>query len=168
MVDLGLERAALADDDGECLSAPECCGVCPPVLQKLQRNPRAHKNKIGTPPPKNPKYPPPLKRGILWTWLFLQNGRIFPGVQKIGAAISGPRIADKNFMDTRIFLQKLVLCLPFLCGWWGSSGQQIQANVRGPMKHNASPGTHLRLRDKGGDQGRSSTQNKKTRTVSTC
>ena len=55
------------------------------------------------PPPPNPKYPPSPKRGILWTWFFLQNGRIFPGVHKIGAAISGPRIADKNFMDTRIF-----------------------------------------------------------------
>ena len=36
--------------------------------------------------------------------VFLQNGRIFPGVHKIGAAISGPRIADKHFTDTRIFL----------------------------------------------------------------
>ena len=70
-----------------------------------QKNPRAHKNKIGTPPPQSPKYPP-LKRGILWTWLFLQNRRFFPGVHKIGAAISGPRIADKNFTDTRIFLTK--------------------------------------------------------------
>ena len=66
-----------------------------------QKNPRAHKNKIGTsPPPQNP----PLKRRILWTWVFLQKERIFPGVHKIGAAISGPRIADTNFTDTRIFL----------------------------------------------------------------
>ena len=74
--------------------------------KRSQKNPRAHKNKIGTsPPPPKPKYPPP-KRGILWTWFFLQNGRIFPGVHKIGAAISGPRIADKNFTDTkRIFLK---------------------------------------------------------------
>ena len=28
----------------------------------LQKNPRAHKNKIGTPPSPNPKYPPPPKR----------------------------------------------------------------------------------------------------------
>ena len=62
-----------------------------------------------SPPPQNPKYPPPLKRGILWTWFFLQNGRIFPGVHKIGAAISGPRIADKNFTDTRIFLNAVIL-----------------------------------------------------------
>ena len=38
----------------------------------------------------------PLKRGILWTWLFLQNGRIFPGVHKIGAAISGHRIGSSS------------------------------------------------------------------------
>ena len=47
---------------------------------------------------RNPKYPPPLKRGILWTWrVFLQKERIFPGAHKIGAAISGPRIAGKTF-----------------------------------------------------------------------
>ena len=35
-----------------------------------QKNPRAHKNKIGTPlPPKKPK-DPPLKRGMLWIWDF--------------------------------------------------------------------------------------------------
>ena len=75
-------------------------------MKIFQKNPRAHKNKIGTPPPPKPKIPPPppIKRGILWTWLFLQNGRIFPGVHKIGAAIPAPEIADKNFTDTRIFL----------------------------------------------------------------
>ena len=65
------------------------------------------KNKIGTspPPPLKPKIPPPLKRGILWTWVFPAEERIFPGVRKIDAPISGPRIADRNFMDTkRIFL----------------------------------------------------------------
>ena len=35
-------------------------------LVNSQKNPRAHKNKIGTPPQKNLKYPP-LKGGILWT-----------------------------------------------------------------------------------------------------
>ena len=85
-------------------------GTFAPVIfgGKGQKNPRAHKNKIGSPPPppKNPKYPPPLKRGILWTWFFLQKERIFPGVHKIDAPISGPRIADKNFTDTRIFLRR--------------------------------------------------------------
>ena len=36
--------------------------------------------------------------------VFLQKERIFPGVHKIDAPISGPRIADRNFTDTRIFL----------------------------------------------------------------
>ena len=51
---------------------------------------------------------------------------------------------------------------PFLYRWWGSCGQQIQANIQGPMKQNASPGHNLRLRDEGGGRGRSSTHNKKT------
>ena len=57
------------------------------------------------PPPKKPKIPPPLRRGIFWTWVFfLQKERIFPGAHEIDAPISGPRIADKNLTDTRIFL----------------------------------------------------------------
>ena len=36
-----------------------------------------------------------------------RKNAFFPGVHKIGAAISGPRIADTNFTDTRIFLIKL-------------------------------------------------------------
>ena len=53
------------------------CDLC-------QKNPRAHKNKIGTspPPPKTQSTHPPLKRGILWTWLFPQNGRIFQASKK--------------------------------------------------------------------------------------
>ena len=76
------------------------------ALHNIQKNPRAHKSKIGTPPlPQNPKYPPPLNEEFYGHGFFLQKERIFPGVHKIGAAISGPRIADKNFTDTRIFLK---------------------------------------------------------------
>ena len=40
------------------------------TLAFFRRHPRAHKNKIGTPPhPKNPKYPP-LKGGLFWAWRF--------------------------------------------------------------------------------------------------
>ena len=49
--------------------------------------------------------------------VFLQKEGIFPGVHKIGAAISGPRIADKNFTDTRIFLKnfrEVLGTIPFL------------------------------------------------------
>ena len=42
----------------------------------LPKYPRAHKIKSALSPPHNPN-PPPPKRGILWTWVFLQNGRIF-------------------------------------------------------------------------------------------
>ena len=49
------------------------------------------------PPKKKPKYPPPKTR-ILWTWVFsCRKNEFFPGVHKIGAPISGPRIADKKF-----------------------------------------------------------------------
>ena len=37
-------------------------------------------------------------------FFFLQKERIFPGVHEIDAPISSPRIADKHFTDTRIFL----------------------------------------------------------------
>ena len=59
--------------------------------------------KSALPPQKKTQIPPPLKGGILWTWVFLQKERIFPGVHKIDAPISGPRIADKHFTDTRFF-----------------------------------------------------------------
>ena len=36
--------------------------------------------------------------------VFPAESGFFRGVHKIGAAISGPRIADTNFTDTRIFL----------------------------------------------------------------
>ena len=72
------------------------------------------------PPPPTQNTPPPLKRGILWTQVFLQNERVFPGVHKIGAAISVPRIADTNFTDTRIFLtlalDRATACL--FCHFW--------------------------------------------------
>ena len=52
----------------------KCCDGGSPSIRKILA---PIKKKIGTPPPpQNPKYPP-LKRGILWTWLFLQNGHIF-------------------------------------------------------------------------------------------
>ena len=59
-------------------------------------------------PPTKPKSPPPKKNEEFYRHgFFLQKERIFPGVHKIGAPISGPRIADKNFTDTRIFLTSI-------------------------------------------------------------
>ena len=71
------------------------------------------KIKFALPPtPQTQKYPP-LKRGT-WRFSCRKNAEI-PGAHKIGAAICGPRIADKNFMDARIFLSWGLLCLPWYC-----------------------------------------------------
>ena len=62
---------------------------------------------------------------------FLQKERIFPGVHKIGAPISGPRIADTNFTDTGIFLKMAVVtrfhksCHFMLVVVWRSLGVQL-------------------------------------------
>ena len=75
----------------------------PPTTAVSQKNPRAHKNKIGTSPP--PPNPPPKKEEFYGHGFSCRKNAFFPGVHKIGAAISGPRIADTNFTDTkRIFL----------------------------------------------------------------
>ena len=50
------------------------------------------KVKSALPPPKTP---PPSKEEFYGHGFFLQRERIFPGAHKIGAAISGPRTADK-------------------------------------------------------------------------
>ena len=71
-------------------------------LSTSQKNPRAHKNKIGTSPP-NPKYPPPKTRNFMDMVFSCRTDAFFQASHKIGAAISGPRIADTNFTDTRIF-----------------------------------------------------------------
>ena len=76
---------------------------------KIRKNPRAHKNKIGTspPPPPSQNTPPPKTRNFMDMGFSCRENTFFPGVHKIGAAISGPRIADTNFTDTeRIFLRK--------------------------------------------------------------
>ena len=70
------------------------------VVAATQNNPRAHKIKIGTSPPppqKRTKIPPPQNEELYGHGFLLQKERIFPGAHKIGAAISGPRIAGGNF-----------------------------------------------------------------------
>ena len=67
---------------------------------------RAHKNKIGASTPSLLKSPePPLKGEILWAWgFFSRKNQKIPGAHKIGAAISGLRIAGGKILDMRIFL----------------------------------------------------------------
>ena len=95
-----------------------------------QKNPRAHKNKIGTPPP--PK-PPPKKEEFYGHRFSCRKNAFFPGVHKIGAAISGPRIADTNFTDTGIFLTEILLCGIVgrtTCPW----GDYEEFNYNEPMR----------------------------------
>ena len=75
---------------------------------KIREIPAPIKIKSALPPPqKKPRIPPPLKRGILWTRRFSCRKKAkTPGAHKIGTPISGPRIADKYFTDTRMFLTK--------------------------------------------------------------
>ena len=70
----------------------------------LRKIPTPIKIKSALPPPPNPKYPPPKTRNFMDTGFSCRTDAFFPGVHKIGAAISGPGIADKKFTDTRIFL----------------------------------------------------------------
>ena len=69
----------------------------------FRKNPHGHKNRIGTSTPFQNS--PPLKRGILWAWGFCsRKSQKMPGAHKIGAAISGPRIAGRKIMDIRLLL----------------------------------------------------------------
>ena len=60
-----------------------------------QKHPRAHTNKIGTPPPPKHKIPPPPKtRNFMDMGFSCRKSAFFPGVHKIDAPISGPRIVE--------------------------------------------------------------------------
>ena len=78
------------------------CGY--PALARVRKIRAPIKIKSALPPPPQTQIPPPKTRTFMDMGFFLQKERIFPGVHKIGAAISGPKLAGKNFTDTRIFL----------------------------------------------------------------
>ena len=77
-------------------------------LSSFQKNPRAHKNQIGTSPPKTQNTPtplPPKKEEFYGHGGFPAES---PGAHKIGAriAFSAPELRTKNFTDMRHFLAK--------------------------------------------------------------
>ena len=74
------------------------------ILRAQDHSKKYQKNPSATPPPPNPKIPPPKTRNFMG----MERQRLFPGAHKIGAAISGPRIAGnkKNLRTRRIFLKK--------------------------------------------------------------
>ena len=57
---------------------------------------------MGTPPPPKPKYHPPQNEEFYGHEVSCRKNTEILGAHKIGADISGPRIADKHFTDTRI------------------------------------------------------------------
>ena len=72
-----------------------------------RKNPHAHKNKISTstpPLPKKTRPPPPKTRNFMGMGFCQQKEPKMPGAHKIGAAISGHRIAGRKIMGARIFL----------------------------------------------------------------
>ena len=78
-------------------------GVIPlPGSQNYQKNPRDHENKTGTPPP---KYPPPLKTGILWAWVFPAKNAFCQAPIKLAQPLPAPELLAKYFTDMRIFLK---------------------------------------------------------------
>ena len=61
-----------------------------------------------------------------------------------------------------LVLQKLVLSIPFLHGWQGSCGHQIQANGQWAMRQMPVQEHNLGFRDEAGSWGTSSTPDQKT------
>ena len=73
----------------------------------LQKIPAPIKIKLALPPPQNPKCHPPLKRGILWAWMFFHRKKPkIAGAHKIGAPTFGPRIAGEKRLRTWGFFPK--------------------------------------------------------------
>ena len=81
-----------------------CCDISSKAIRKIPAPTKINRH---SPPPKtqNIPPPPPSKEEFYGHGFFPAERTHFPGAHKIGAAISGPRIADKHFTDTRIFLK---------------------------------------------------------------
>ena len=75
-----------------------------------QKNPRAHKNKIGTPPPpkkKKPNTPPPQTEEFYGHgFFFCRKNAFFQAPIKLAQPFPAPELRTNNFTDTRIFLSK--------------------------------------------------------------
>ena len=69
---------------------------------QYQKNPRAHKNRIGTPPPPKPQIPPPLEtRNFMGPEARTQK---FQVPVKLAQPFPAPEWRTKLFADTRLFL----------------------------------------------------------------
>ena len=88
----------------------------PHTCATIQKNPCAHKKIIGTSPPKKkPQIPPPKTRNFMDMAFSCRKNAFFPGAHKIGAAISGPKIADKKIYGHEDVSELWVGTLPRKC-----------------------------------------------------
>ena len=90
---------------------------------QFRKNPCAHKIKSALPPPpfrKTQKYPPPPENeDFMGMEVFsCRKNAIFPAAHKIGAAISGPRIAGKTLHGHEDFSDQWKSCFPGDVGVW--------------------------------------------------
>ena len=75
-------------------------------LTGFQKNPRAHKNKIGTPPPpKTQNTPPPRTRNFMGMGFSCRKNAFFQAPIKLAQPFPAPELRARDFMDTRTFLR---------------------------------------------------------------
>ena len=85
---------------------PEGADVHDPRASELRKIPAPIKIKLALAPPLSPpkNYPALLKQGLLWAWCFSSRRKQkIPGAHKIGAAVSGPRVAGGKITDLSLF-----------------------------------------------------------------
>ena len=70
------------------------------------RAPIKIKSALPPPPQKTQNTPPLLKRGILWTWFFLQKERIFQASVKLTHPFPAPELRTKILRKRGFFLKK--------------------------------------------------------------
>ena len=72
------------------------------LSRKIQKNPRAHKNKIGTSPPKkNPNTPPPKTRNFMDMAFPAERTHFFQASIKLAQPFPAPELQANKFTDTR-------------------------------------------------------------------
>ena len=79
-----------------------CVCVCLCLCNVMPENSTIKiRSELPPPPPSKRKTdPPPLRREILWAWGFpAERTKKTPGAHKIGAPISGPRIAGRKITE---------------------------------------------------------------------
>ena len=83
---------------------------------KSQKNPRAHKNKIGTSPPPPQTQNPPLKRGILWKKCVFpaERAHFFQASIKLAQPFPAPELRTRILRTRGFFWWKLQTFF----SWW--------------------------------------------------